>query len=302
MRSSFVPSILVLAVFASSACSSDPSTSPPGATPAGDGDTTADDGEPKAGSQTGGAKVVVTTETLDVDGTSREFVLAVPKDIEARPYPLVLVFHGDGGSGPSMRKYHTFDAVTGTEALVAYPTGIDAGWDLQTPSATNRDIQFVEALVGSLAVKYDVDTSRVFGTGYSAGAFLINKIACRKTGFFRAIVSHAGGAPYEEADPGASQWPSGHTRCAGQTGGVAAMLVHGEADTAVTLDSGEFDATYWASLNGCQDTRSDTTPAPCKKHDGCPTNEPVLWCSIPGLGHVVWENGAKEGWAFMKAL
>ncbi|MDF2695279.1 MAG: Esterase lipoprotein LpqC, partial [Labilithrix sp.] len=104
------------------------------------------------------------------------------------------------------------------------------------------------------------------------------------------------------ADPDATEWPSGYTKCAGQSGGIAAMIVHGDADGAVTPDSGEFDATYWAALNGCQDTRTDSTPSPCKKHDGCPANMPVLWCLIPGLGPTVWDQGAAEGWAFMKSL
>jgi polyhydroxybutyrate depolymerase len=296
MRSALL-SILTLVSVAAGACASDPVTSRSGA------GTTNDVGGDDTGAGPAAEKVIVTTEALDVEGTSREYVLAVPKELDPkRAYPLVLVFHGDGGSGPSMRKYHTFDAVSGDEALVAYPSGIDQGWDMQTPSATNGDIKFVESLVASLSTRYTVDTSRVFGTGHSSGAFLVNKIACRKTGFFRGIVSHGGGAPDEEQDPNASRWPSGYTKCAGQTGGVAAMIVHGDKDKTVTLDSGDFDATYWASLNGCKDTRTDTTPSPCKKHDGCPMGEPVLWCLIPGLGHTVWKSGITEGWAFMKAL
>lgn len=279
---------------------------PPPATTPGDAGTTGDE---RVEEKDSGAappvsdKVDVTTETIDVEGTAREYVLAVPKELErGRAYPLVLVFHGDGGTGPGMRTSHTFDVASGDEAIVAYPTGIDQGWDIQTPSATNRDIKLVEALVGALSKKYVVDESRIFGAGYSSGAFLVNKIACRKTGFFRGIVSHAGGAPHEEDDPDATQWPSGYTKCAGQTGGVAALIVHGDADTAVTPDSGDFSAVYWAALNGCQETRSDAAPAPCQTFDGCPTDKPVRWCLVPGLGHTVWEKGAAEGWAFMKSL
>ncbi|MBX3207383.1 MAG: prolyl oligopeptidase family serine peptidase [Labilithrix sp.] len=307
MRTSFFFSLLAVIVVAASACKSDPEA-PAGATPtsdAGAGDDDDDDNTTPDGGgvEPGGDKVTVTTESIDVDGRAREYVLAVPKALDAeRSYPLVLVFHGDGGTGPGMRTFHTFDAVSGDEAIVAYPTGIDRGWDIDTATASNRDIKFVESLVASLASTYKIDAERVFGTGYSSGGFLINKIACRKTGFFRGIVSHAGGAPYESSDPGASQWPNGFTKCDGQTGGIAALIVHGDADGAVTYDSGEFNATYWASINGCQDSRSDTAPAPCKKHDGCPAGKPVLWCLVPGLGHTVWDQGAKEGWAFMKAL
>jgi polyhydroxybutyrate depolymerase len=301
-RSGALLAVITLALVA--ACSSDPpAATKPGVDAGGtDAGTTPeeDGGTPPVVSE----KVNVKTETLDVEGTAREYVLAVPKTYDQeKAYPLVLVFHGDGGTGPGMRQFHTFDAASGDEAIVAYPTGINAGWDMDTPSATNRDMKFVDALVAKLSADYRIDAARLFGDGYSAGAFLINKIACRRTGFFRGIVSHAGGAPNEPSDPAATQWPgSGFTKCAGQTGGVAAMIVHGKDDGAVTFDSGDFSAVYWAALNGCSDNRSTTTPEPCLKYDGCPTDKPVLWCLIPGLGHSVWQNGAKEGWAWMKKL
>lgn len=248
-------------------------------------------------------KPVVTNETLDVAGTLREYVLVVPGDRDAqKTYPLVLVFHPDGSSGPEMRSSYMFDATSGNEAIVAYPTGINEGWDIQSPTATNRDLQFVDELVTVISRRFKVDSTRVFGIGLSSGAFLVNKIACRKTGFLRAIVSHAGGAPYEDVDPAASLWPSGLTKCAGQTGGIAALVIHGTSDEIVPPESGDFDAAYWASINGCEELRSDTTPAPCKKHEGCPIGKPVHWCLIPGLGHTVWEKGAKEGWEFMKSF
>lgn len=320
MQKGSYPTVFAFAVVVASACRSDPA-SPAKARPAheggptinaavadaggGNGETADGNGESTGVPRTKPApeKSTVTTENLDVAGTLREYVLAVPKDRDGqKAYPLVLVFHADGSSGPGMRSSYTFDAVSGDEAIVAYPTGINEGWDIQTPSATNRDIAFVEKLVTAISTRFKVDLARVFGTGLSSGAFLINKIACRKTGFFRGVVSHAGGAPYEDADPLATRWPNGSTKCAGQTGGIAALIIHGASDGIVPPESGDFDAAYWASINGCQDLRSDTTPAPCKKYEGCPTSQPVHWCLIPGLGHTVWEYGAKEGWAFMKSL
>ncbi len=246
----------------------------------------------------------VLTQTLDVDGVTRQYVLAGPaKPSTNKRYPLLLVFHGDGGNGPGMRAFHPLDSVTRGDAYVAYPSGRNQSWDLSSPSASNNDIRFVEALVATLKGRLPIEDSRVFGSGYSSGAFFINKVACRKTGFFRAIVSHAGGAPYEDQEPNASTWPqTGYTKCPGQTGGVAALVVHGTKDGTVTPDSGDFSATYWASLNGCQTTRSSVAPAPCLQHNGCPTDKPVRYCLVPGLGHTVWDRGADETWAFVKSL
>src|SRR5688500_18537528 len=67
-------------------------------------------------------KVDVTNETVTAMGFTRDYVLAVPKSYSAaKSYPLVLVFHGDGGDGPSMRSYVKFDDATGEDAVVAYP-------------------------------------------------------------------------------------------------------------------------------------------------------------------------------------
>lgn len=288
----------VLAILVASACSSDPPAAAPGPKDGGGAADPDGGGEEPLASD----KVNATTETLEVGGVAREYALAVPKDLTDRVYPLVLVFHGDGGSGPGMRAAHTFDAASGDEAIVAYPTGLDRGWDIYTPSATNQDIAFVEALVEALASKYRIDLGYVFGVGYSSGAFFINKVACRNSAFFRGIVSHAGGAPDEPDDPDATAWPNGFTKCKGQSDGVAAMVVHGAEDTTVTVDGGEFTAVYWSALDGCAETRSSTTPAPCMKYDGCPAGKTVLFCLIPGLGHVVWDRGAEEGWAFMQSL
>jgi polyhydroxybutyrate depolymerase len=292
-------SILIAAVALASACTTDPSAAT-AAKDGGGGDGGVD------GTQPSSDTVTVKNETLVVDGTTRTYVLAVPKARDAaRALPLVLVFHGDGGDGPGMRTHHTFDAASGAEAIVAYPTGSkgDSAWDLYEPLATNKDMKFVEALVSTLATKQRVDPTRVFGVGYSSGAYLLNQLACRKNGFLRGMVVHAGGAPTEPLDPEAGVWPANHTRCKGQLaapeGGVATLAVMGDADDP---EGGAYVASYWAVMNGCKDTTVGTTPSPCMKYEGCPIDRPVTSCLIPGLGHAIWQNGVKEGWAFIKKL
>src|SRR5690606_37054568 len=122
----------------------------------------------------------VTNETLVVAGTTRAYALAVPSAYDPkREYPLVLVFHGDGGDGPGMRAAHTIDALSGDAAIVAYPTGLDGTWNLYEPSATNADMKFVDALVEALSSRHVVDARRIFGVGYSSGGYFINQVACR---------------------------------------------------------------------------------------------------------------------------
>lgn len=242
-----------------------------------------------------GPQVDVTNETF----MGRTVTLAVPKTYDAQTtYPLVLVFHGDGGDGPGMRAYHTFDEVTGSEAIVAYPSGTGQTWDLYTPWASNAEAQFVEALIASYKGRFTIGD--VFGVGWSNGGFFVNQIACRRPAMFRAIVSHAGGAPYEQSDPAATTWPNGYVRCDGQSAGVAAMITHGTADGAVGFDSGDFNRMYWAYVNGCGDTTRSIAPAPCVEYDGCPADKPVVFCPIQGQGHGIWDGARQAAWSFLK--
>ena len=226
-------------------------------------------------------------------------MLAVPKGYAAsRTVPLVLVFHGDGGDGPGMRAYHRFDDVSGDEAIVAYPSENGNTWNLYTPYGQNGSAQYIVALVASLKSRFTI--GNVFGVGWSNGGFFVNQMACRNPSLFRAIVSHAGGAPSEPSDPSATTWPNGYTRCNGQTNGVAALITHGTNDGAVGFDSGDFNRMYWGYVNGCDGSLGGGTPAPCQEYTGCDADKPVVWCPVQGQDHGIWTEGRSAAWTFLK--
>jgi polyhydroxybutyrate depolymerase len=245
--------------------------------------------------------MLVTEESVDIAGTARSFVLAAPSTYSPeKTYPLVLVLHGDGGDGPAMRAAFPFDSVSQQAAFVAYPTGT-FGWNLYDPADTNTDLIYLVAVVDAIAQRFAIDPARVFGIGFSSGAFMLNQVGCRRPPLFRAIVPHSGGAPNEPRDPTATRWENNYTRCANQTlgSGPAVLVVHGTADTAVTFDSGDFTAKYWAYVNGCQSTRGISAPTPpCLLHDACPPGKAVVFCPIENLGHAVWNDAAKAAWQF----
>lgn len=233
-------------------------------------------------------------QSLAVGGRQRRFVLVEPTSLEeGRRYPVVLVFHGDGGEAGGFHAAFPFERASGKDAIVAYPDGIGFTWDLET-LIDNRDVKFAEELVGELSRRFPVDRERVFAVGYSSGGFLSNVIACQKSGLLRAISSSAGGAPYKQA----IVWPNGYPRCPGQTP-TATLALHGERDFAVTLDSGRFSAEYWAYVNGCKtDEMEPTGYDECRAYRGCPQGKAVAFCSVPGLGHWVWDEAAVASWTF----
>jgi polyhydroxybutyrate depolymerase len=231
--------------------------------------------------------------TLEVGGRTRSYLLVAPAALEpARRYPLVLVFHGDGGSAASFHQGFPFERASGDAAFLAYPDGDRATWDLE--SRPNPDVLFAETLIRVLATELPIDAERVFATGYSSGGFLANVIACQKSGLLRAIASNAGGAPYKQA----TKWPNGYPRCPGQEP-IAAMALHGRRDFGVTIDSGRFSAEYWAYVNGCAVEAMETTGYPeCRAYRGCPAGKAVVFCDVPELGHWVWDRAAEASWTF----
>ena len=262
--------------------------------------TTAHDAQPS------GQEIVVTNESVQVWGNARTYTMVAPKDVIAgKAYPLVFVFHGDGGNGAGMRSWIKLDDESKANAIVVYPDGKNATWDLYTVEPSNEDDAFVDAMLAAVKAKFSIDQARVFGSGYSSGAFFVNQLACRRTGFFRAIAPNAGGAPEEPNDPAASKWPgTSFTKCANQTGGVAAMVMHGNDDTTVGTGSGTYTARYWAHVNGCDDsesTRTATTPSPCVQHASCPGGKSVVYCEIAGIGHGIWTESGKASWAFFSS-
>lgn len=225
----------------------------------------------------------------------RHYVLVAPEAPEpGRAYPVVLVLHGDGGTGTTFHEGFPFEKASGDRAILAYPDA-PSGWDLET-TKDNEDVAFLSALVDALAERFTIDRARVYAAGYSRGGFFANVMACQKSGFFRAISSSAGGAPYGQAETHANGFP----KCPGQAP-TATIALHGRLDFGVTFDSGRFSAEYWAYVNGCTTTEVEPTGYDeCIAYRGCPAGKAVAFCDIADLGHWVWDRGAEASWTFFQ--
>jgi polyhydroxybutyrate depolymerase len=238
----------------------------------------------------------VLSRTVAVGGVARRYLLVAPAHPDpSRKYPLVFYFHGDGGDGVGMQRNVPFERASGDSVLVAYPDGIGSTWDLETLEG-NRDVALAEALVDDVARDFTVDRAQLFATGYSSGGFFANVLACHRPGFLRAIASSAGGAPYHQAET----WPNQFPKCPGQKP-TATLVLHGTDDMGVTLDSGRFDAEYWAYINGCTMSEMETTAYPeCRAYRGCAPGKDVVFCQVPGLTHWVWDRAPEVTYEFFR--
>lgn len=234
--------------------------------------------------------------SLAVGSKQRTYALSVPTGYdEYRGYPLVFVLHSGGRTGASTRDYFAFEKFAADKAVFVYPDGEGGNWDLDTPAASNKDVALFDALVTELEAKLCVDTTRVFATGSSMGAYLTNQLGCRRGDVLRAIAPHAGGGPWET---GGKYDAQGHLECAQKP--VAAMVFIGLADTNVDPKDGEASVSHWSWAQGCAAQTSPAPPSPCVAYQGC--KKPVVSCKIPGVGHKIWDEGPKATWAFFASF
>jgi len=247
-----------------------------------------------------------TSDTVTSDGDERSFRVYVPPGANAtKPMPLVLMFHGGGGSGRQLQKHSSrMDAIADREHFVTvYPdgTGLLKTWNAGgcCGGATRKDVDdvaFVSTLLDRLETKLCVDRRRVFAAGMSNGGLFSHRLACDLSERIKGIASVAGTDMTTSCHP---------------TKRVAVLQIHGRSDKHVPWQGGHgcglagvsFTSvpdtmTQWRTRNGC----SKTTKAwpsedwqrggdgSCERFEGCADRASVTLCTIDGGGHY-WPGG-----------
>ncbi len=115
-----------------------------------------------------------------VDGVVREALLWAPPQARTNAVPVVVAFHGHGGSMQNAARSFRYHAVW-PEAMVVYmqglntpgeltdPEGKQPGWQARVGDQGDRDVKFFDAVLASLRQEYKVDTKRIYATGHSNG-------------------------------------------------------------------------------------------------------------------------------------
>jgi polyhydroxybutyrate depolymerase len=229
----------------------------------------------------------------------RTYGLYLPSTYEGNvPLPIIVSFHGDGGSGASMRSAG-FERATENAAILVYPDGKNREWDLETLPAANEDYVFFDELVADVAKKTCIDAKRIFLFGFSRGGFFANQLACHRGNLVRAIASSSGGGPYSNSG---SDFDSHGIFTGCTTAPPAALIIHGEEDSTVPPIAGEKCVRHWRVQNGCSTQSTPQAPAPCLSFGGCAAGHPVVACTVPKMGHGIWPKAADASWAFFRSL
>ncbi len=259
-----------------------------------------------------------TTATLNTAVGDRTYTLHSPGTQVSPNMPVMLVLHGDGGTGAGIQSYSGFDAIADANNFIAvYPDAIASSWNryvdnvagdagLNNPNAPD-DVQFMTDLIESLCTNYQIDKSKVYVTGHSAGGFMAYNLALLLPNKIAAFAPVAGSLWGDEA---AIQGAFG----AGYIP-VPIYHIHGDADNTVTYPDANNMADSWGEwpLNGfgyanCNsDTYTSTTTvvSGVERKEFCANGAyKVTLIRILGGGHgwpnVAGFNTAQNIWNFCK--
>lgn len=200
--------------------------------------------------------------TIRAGSLEAPYLLTLPEGYDgSAPVPLVFAFHGRTRSHQSM-----FESDAGQLALelggryaVAYVKSVGPGYD--QPKEQRDNLQIFDALYAQLLGSHCIDTEQVFALGHSSGGVFSELLACERAPLLRGIAAVAG----------AMVWPE----CAGRS---AALLVHGERDSVVSVSRGRAARDRLLIANGCSEQSAPVGAAGCVRYAGCASHLPVEWC------------------------
>ncbi len=207
-------------------------------------------------------------DTIVHDGLNRSFILYIPEIYSGDEVPLIVNLHGYTSNAFEQMVYGDFRSIADTaNFLLVHPMGTDdpSGnpyWNAEFGGDTD-DIGFLEALIDSLDVDYNIDLERVYFTGMSNGGFMSYTLACNLSNRIAAIASVTGTMQKSQLVTCSPQHP------------MPVMEFHGTADVVVPYDGNFLWAStpevidYWCTYNQCISSPEVTVLPDVDPEDGC---------------------------------
>jgi polyhydroxybutyrate depolymerase len=256
--------------------------------------------------------------TINGGGLRRNCVVHVPTAYDkAKPIPLVIMLHGFGGTGANAVRETGWSAKADAETfIIAYPDATRPDTTKpqsfrDNPQAWNSgsegrfyaeqhnidDVAFIKSLIDRLKADYNIDTRRIFVTGFSNGASMAIRIGAELSDRIAAVGVGAGTCLTEKVK---------------LTHGVSLCYITGTADTLNPLEGGRMKNALgkedqknppkppvrvsierWIAAIGCP-----KTPTQDETKNGVRTrryglgrdNSEIVFITVEGLGHI-WAGG-----------
>lgn len=244
-------------------------------------------------------------QTLDVMG--RKVLVHVPTGVHPRtPMPLVMAFHGGGGSAAHMAKDANYGLQRKADEagfIVAFPNGDSkfpggqfATWNAGQCCGDARDkgvddVAFARAVVLAIKARFTIDPSRVYAIGMSNGGMMAHRLACDASDIFAAVASVAG--------------TDATTRCT-PTRPVPVLHIHAKDDDHVLYNGGAGPGAFrdaskvmdfvsvpetvarWVKRDACVAAPQlvlKVDGASCEAYRGCAGGAAVQVCTTETGGH-----------------
>jgi polyhydroxybutyrate depolymerase len=247
---------------------------------------------------------------LTIDGVVRRtYALHLPVRQSRIFFPLVLLFHGGGGTGGTILRRTDFARKADAEGfIVAAPDGIYGGWNdgRGTVNPNIDDVRFVKELIASLKAKLPIDVTRIYATGISNGGMFTARLGCELSDILTAIATVAGPLPANLSRS--------------RPNPIAVLGIQGDADPRLPFDgtranskAGQIKSAadtmnFWASVNSCNPTPT-IKRLPSTINDGTSIDQftysggspGVVYYVVHGMGHT-WPPHPPEKFEFEAGL
>jgi polyhydroxybutyrate depolymerase len=236
----------------------------------------------------------------------RQYIVHIPPMVDPNAaLPVMVVYHGAGGTGADMQQATGFDILADWSGVITvYPNGQagNAPWNVgrnvcppgNFVSTAADDVAYLDAMLGDIENDQCLDRGRVFVTGFSMGGYMSNQLGCQLgRARLRAIAPHSGGTYAGDCEGGA----------------LPVLLLHGDADSLINYRCGTQARDYWVDRNGCSPEYDtwDVTGGQCQFHRGCPRDAPVVLCTFYGMDHAwayppMYESSSLLIWSFFSTM
>jgi polyhydroxybutyrate depolymerase len=231
--------------------------------------------------------------SLQHQGRTRSYVVYVPRTLKRDvPAPLVLDFHGNGGSAAQESGSSGWRQKADREGFIAvYPDGIGGGWNVgnccgQALSGKVDDVGFARAIVKAVRAGACIDDKRVYATGLSNGAGLAHRLACEAADVFAAIAAASADLV---TDPCTPARPISELSLRGLRDRLVAYEGGNTGSTGWYSPGAKGTLTLWKNINGCTGQPVEKRPY-CETYDQCKDGVEVTLCSLPNTGHILYNN------------
>ncbi|XYI03827.1 alpha/beta hydrolase family esterase [Sorangium sp. So ce1128] len=249
-----------------------------------------------------------TNQTVTVGSGSRSYVLHVPPAYDgSKPVPLVVDFHGLGGSGPSERSGSPYPAQTDREGVImAFPSGLSGpsggAWNVGPCCvADTDDVAFAKALVAQIQETACIDPKRIYAVGFSMGGGMSHYLACHAADVFAAVAPAAFDLLQENVGDCEPSRPITVISFRGTSdpivpyAGGSSSVVRGMP---VTFLGAKTTFEKWADINGCTGSPSAEDGQGCSTYSNCQDGVEVALCTKQGGSHE--PGNAAVGWPVLK--